>query len=427
MLKKISELCGFLSYSVRFNIISKNWQPAHIADLNNRNRFIRGLLQRTWVPTNVADMSGNNTFKGLNDNTLAYDLPFLLARNSGIQSLDLSKNDLGEATLRRIRQSLPSTKITILKLSGHQFNEAAKSRLPQLIECKNLETLELINCNLEEQDISALITVLNRNTSLRNLNISDNQATEAQLTQINRILSRNNSYHHYQNTFQKENILDLQRCTLDKEQLEDLAFYIQRQKPFFFQSASLKEIKMPMLEADLKDKDFASLIEALKANNRITSLTMCYEGVSDSVEQQIRTQLMLNKARTKILDKPGSLLGNSLNYLFKSEILVLPLLALVPALPFIPVLLGVIALRFASQAYFSRELNNAKTLDLTQPENTAAIKLGKEAAHSWLAYLNPKAYTPMAYLGYTIERDNLSAKYGVEAECFKPVVSKAKI
>lgn len=425
MLKK---LINWVLYNLRFDIISSNWEPAHIADLDNRNRFIRRVLERTWMPTNAVDSSGNNAGRGLTDETLAHDLPFLLAEKSGITSLDLSNNQLGEATLEKISETILFNKFHSLNFSNNHLDEAAKSHLPHLLQREKLVTLQLKNCNLVEMDIDALIDVLRDNKTLKNLDISENTGTEAQIIEVNRILRRNTDYHHFKNSFQNKNILDLERCTLDKERIENLSFYIEKQKPFFFQKATLKEIKMPSLVADLKDEDFEPLIQALKANNRITSLTMNYTGVSASVEQQIRTQLMLNQARKKLLDKPGGLLSTLLNhYLFQAAIAAQLLTAFIPALPAMYVLIGAMALRFVSQSYFNRKLNNAKTLDFEQPQNKAAIELGKNAAHSWLTYLNPKAYTPLAYLGYTIEREKLSTKYDVQSECFKPLAPKAKI
>ena len=395
----------------RFNMIHLFWKPA---DHGARPVFLQNLMNRYWSPTALISMTGQNNARGLTDENLAYDLPFLLAENSGTNELDLSHNQLGPRTIANLTANLFRTKITRLNLSNNDFDEAARDDLANLIGLiGNLKHLNLSNCHLSERNIATLIAALNKTTYIITLDVSNNEATPAQIAEINELLRRNTVFNILNNEHRKKDVLDLQRYPLNADALKDLAFYISKRSSFFFfESGGLKEIKAPILTEGLRDADFEVLIEALKKNNRITALTMDFRQLSAETEQRIRTQLMLNKARQKL--DPGIKIENYARLVFIAVCMIstIPTAALLT--------LGAVIGRFAYNSYFFRQLQQAKSSDFSQPENVRVIERGKHTAHSWLSYMNPRAYTPMAYLGYAIEKENLSTKYDVRAECFKP-------
>lgn len=399
-----------LYHTIRFHFIAKTW------NINNIDKY--PLYTLLIHPTQ--DITGQYDNQKLTDELIRHDLPFLLANNAQITELNLSQNALGIETITHLTNQLPSTKITKIDLSNNPLDEDSRKRLPKLLTYNHIEHLNLRNCQLTEENFNSLIEILKKNTTLKSLIYIDNNATPEQVAEIIVLLKRNNAFHQFHTQFQKEDILDLERCQFDAALIRDLAFYIDNKSKLFTDRLEIKEIKIPNLEKNLTDADLTPLVNALKKNNSIVSLTMDYRKVSAAIEEQIRTQLMLNKARRKLLDKPTGFISQLFNYTFKALLIAQLVTVVAPVSYFIPILLSAIGLRLLTQHYFSNRLNQAKQRDFSNPVNTTGIERGKQATDSLLAYLNPKCYTPMAYLGYTIERDKLSTKYDVKTECFKP-------
>ena len=400
---------------IRFIVIQSAWKPANHSQ---KPIFLQNLINKYWAPSAAINITGQNSDHNLTDESLAYDLPFLLAENSDIRALDLSHNHLRSRTVTDLDEKFFRTKIKSLNLSHNPLDETARNRLPHLI--KGLTSVNLSNCNLSEQNITDLLSALKTTPNIIALDVSGNQATQLQLTEIQRILARNAIYKTFKREHQKKNVLDLERYLLNAEAIKDLAFYISMNTPFFFfESSRVKEIKAPLLTNDLTDEDFEPLIEALKKNNRVTALTMDFRQISPETEQKIRTQLMLNKAIQKMRPNLG-LLDYATTGLTAAAIFT----AITPTLPFTLVFFSAIASRLVYNSYFFHQLQKAKYSDFSKPENTQAIKRGKNSTDSWISYLNPRTYTPMAYMGYTIEKENLRTKYDVNTECFKPNLRK---
>lgn len=396
---------------IRFNLIQSMWRPVEHQD---KSTFVQKLINKLWAPSAAINLTGNNSARNLTDESLAYDLPFLLAEESGIHELDFSRNHLGEKTVSVLDEKLFRTEIQSLNLSHNPLNESARNLLPHLIRC--LKKINLSNCNLSEKNITDLLCALNKNPNIIELDVSGNQATQSQLKEIDKLLKRNRIYNIFESEYRKKDVLDLERYPLNAQGIKDLAFYISTNAPFlFFESARISEIKAPVLVGKFTNAEFEPLIEALKKNNRITALTMDFRALSPEIEQKIRTQLMLNKARKKMRPNPGFL------YYITTGLIVASVLALlVPALSFEFVFLGAIATHLSYNSYFYAQLQKAKSADFSKPENSQAIERGANSTNSWLSYLNPKTYTPMAYLGYMIEKEKLSDKYDVRTPCFKP-------
>jgi hypothetical protein len=400
-----------LFYHTRFNFIQTLWKPA---DHRAKPLFLQNFIKKYWAPSAAINQSGQNSARNLTDEILAYDLPFLLAENSGIRDLDLSHNHLGSRTVAVLDKKLFRSKIKSLNLSHNPLDEAARNRLPHLI--RDLTRVNLSNCNLSEQNIKDLLYALTKNPNLIELDVSKNQATQLQLTELNKCITRNVAYNKFKNEFQKKDVLDLERYPLNAEVIKDLAYYISMNAPlFFFSSSFIKEIKAPIVAQGLKDADFEPLIEALKKNNRVTTLTMDFRQLTPETEQKIRTQLMFNKARQKMRSNSGIL-----KYLITGFMAASIITAIMPALSFALVFLGAIVSQVIYNIQFFHHLQQAKYSDFSQRENTQVIERGKNSTDTWLSYLNPRTYTPMAYLGYMIEKENLSIKYEVKTECFKP-------
>lgn len=398
---------------IRFNVIQKTWAPT---DHSAKPIFLQNWIKQYWTPSAAINVTGQNSGRNLVDESFVHDLPFLLAENSGVTELDLSHNRLGLKTITEFEKNLFLTKIKSLNLSHNPLDQAARNRLPRLI--RDLTSLNLSNCNLSEQDITNLITELKDRKNMVALDISNNQATQSQLTELNNLLMRNTIFNNFINKHQKKAVLDLEHYPLDAKGIKDVAFYVSSQVPlFFFESARIKEIKAPILTENLTDEDCKPLIEALKKNNRVTALTMDFRKISAETEQKIRTQLMFNKARQKL--SPGV---GFLNYVVMGVVAAFVISAMIPVLSPLLVFVGAMISRLVYNSYFFHKLHQASSSDFSQPENTKVIERGKDAVDSWLAYLNPKTYTPMAYLGYAIEKEKLSTQYDVNTACFKPKI-----
>jgi hypothetical protein len=399
-----------LYHTIRFHFIANTW------NINNIDKY--PLYTLLIHPTK--DITGQYDNQKLTDDQIRHDLPFMLANNAQITELNLSQNALGIDTIERLINQLPSTKITKIDISSNPLDDASRNSLPKLLSYNQVQHLNIRNCQLTIYNFNTLIENLKKNTTLKSLIYIDNNATPEQVSEIIVLLKRNNAFHQFHTRFQKEDILDLERCQFDAELIRDLAFYIDNKSKLLTDRSDIKEIKIPNLEKNLTDADLMPLVNALKKNNSIVSLTMDYRKVSAEIEEQIRTQLMLNKARQKLLDKPTDFFSGLFNYAFKALLTAQLVTIIAPVSYFIPILLSAIGLRLLTQIYFSNRLNQAKQRDFSNPVNTTGIARGKQAADSLLAYLNPKCYTPMAYLGYTIEREKLSTKFDVKTECFQP-------
>jgi len=344
----------------------------------------------------------------LTDEELLNDLPFHLAKNGIAQGVDLSNHDMGEKTLRLLTQYLHTTKLQELNLSNTPFDQATANLLPDLIPSfashNALKTLKLLNCNLTLENIDKLIIQLKKNRSLIKLEVGD-QATPEQTIKIKSLLKFNKFYNLLKTKYCKQNILDLQNIHVDLKNANCLITFIKEQR-------WIKEIKMPNLSIALTEEEYTPLVNAIKQNNLITSLTMDMRNLSKDNKEEIRKHLMLNKAQKKVHPTVNILQGFVMIALFHV------------AVPFIN--LGFVFVFFVCAKslynfYFTKGLEQAKSANYADPENAQAIERGKNATNSWLSYLNPKSYTPMAYLGYTIEKNHLRTKYGVKTPCFKPI------
>jgi len=412
-------LTDFLT-AIRFNVIQTKWEPA---DHRAKPLFVQNLINKYWSPSPTINITGQNSNLNLTDENLVTDLPFLLAENSGISDLDLSHNQIKLKTVITLEEKLFRTKIKTLNLSQNPLDEAARDQLLLLIQLGPLTALHLSRCNLTEQNIHAIILALRENPYLIALDVSQNHATQAQLDEIAHLLARNQAYDRFKTQHRKKDVLDFTHDPLTTQDIENLAFYISQQTLGFLPElisgklTFVKEIKAPILAENLRQEDFKPLLEALKKNNHITTLTMDVRPLSAEIEQKMRTQLMLNKARQK-MHRHAKLI----NYATRGVLAASFLTTLFPTFSFLAAFLGLFITQLAYNTYFFHRLQQAKSYDFTHPENTQAIERGKKATDSWLAYLNPKTYTPMAYLGYTVEKENLSTKYGVTTPCFTPTL-----
>ena len=63
---------------------------------------------------------------------------------------------------------------------------------------------------------------------------------------------------------------------------------------------------------------------------------------------------------------------------------------------------------FRNDHQWAKNSNNITTLS-----EQRAFELGKRCANEWLVWAHPKSWTPLAYLGYTIEKHKLNEVYGL--------------
>ena len=126
---------------IRFNVIQTVWKPA---DHNAKPIFLQNLIKKYWAPSAALNMTGQNSARNLTDESLAYDLPFLLAESGGICDLDLSHNHLSARTVEDLNKHIFRSKIKSLNLSHNPLDETARNRLPKLIKGRERTTNDVL-------------------------------------------------------------------------------------------------------------------------------------------------------------------------------------------------------------------------------------------------------------------------------------------
>ncbi|XP_051726859.1 uncharacterized protein LOC127500029 isoform X49 [Ctenopharyngodon idella] len=122
-----------------------------------------------------------------------------------------------------------------LNLSGHELGDTRVNQIAALLQDKHckLNTLMLCDCGLTEENCSALATVLRSNSSLKELDISNNNLQDSGVKKL-------------------QNALENTNCTLEKLRLSDCSI---REEGYKALASALRSNPSHLIELDLTGND----------------------------------------------------------------------------------------------------------------------------------------------------------------------------
>lgn len=223
--------------------------------------------------------------------------------------------------------------------------------------------------------------------------------------------------------YKRKDIIDLEGVEITRPALAALSEFLAKNRSRFWHRIfnthpRIKEIKSTTYSADVRPEDFKPLVEAFKKNTGITSFTTDYTIMSDEDEQVIRLQLMLNKSRLSIMGKKFGLFWDTYYYYSIAWGVAECLVFVFPTLSIIKLTLIAMPLLFGMNRFLDTQLKAAKQYDFSKKEIIDALKPGQACADGYKAFLMPSSWTPLAYLGYSVESNEYQTRYKITQPCF---------
>jgi hypothetical protein len=186
-------------------------------------------------------------------------------------------------------------------------------------------------------------------------------------------------------------------------------------------SAAIKRITIT--DHQIKAATFKKMLAALEKNIHITHF-LIHKKPSAALYNQIKAQLVLNRAQEYVMSSVNKASPVLKILLFVVSVIV-TFKNLLKSVSWPAALAGTLIYQglyqglyeggrallhrwYRNDHLFAKSSANIKSLPKQR-----SYQLGQRCAKEWLVWVNPRSWTPLAYLGHTIEKRKLHEAYGV--------------
>ncbi|XP_073699681.1 uncharacterized protein [Garra rufa] len=281
---------------IRLSAVIRTSKRALLNDCNLTDKSCPALATLLGSDTSLKELNMNNN--NLRDSGVKKICTGLKMVKCELEILRLSNCSITEDGYKALASALKSNSLHLIELdlSGNDPGQAGVEQLTEVLQngCCKLKILRLNNCNLTDKSCSALATVLESETNLKELNMDNNNLQNSGVIHLCTGLK---------NMKCKLEILRLRKCDLTEKSCSDLASVLSSD------SSSLKDLDLS--NNNLHDSGVKLLSDGLKENCNLEKLRFSYCGITKEGYKALASALGSNNSHLIELDLTGNDPGHS--------------------------------------------------------------------------------------------------------------------